>query len=70
LIAYIPTFVKTWKTPSSEDPTFFAIEMLASVFALIAIGEFRIDIFFPILFVLSSGTVLFLIYRKKIFHLR
>jgi hypothetical protein len=66
LIAYIPTFVKTWKDPKSEDPTFFTIEAVASLFAVIAIWELRADILFPIYFVLCSLAVIFLIYRKQI----
>jgi hypothetical protein len=66
LIAFIPTFVKTWKKPESEDPNFFAIEVVASICAIIAIDELRVDTIFPIYFVLSGGFVLLLIYRKKL----
>lgn len=66
LIAYIPTFVKTWHKPKSEDPTFFIIETIASLFAVFAIWEFRADILFPIYFVLSGAAVVLLIYRKQI----
>lgn len=69
-IAYIPTFVKTWRKPESEDPFFFGIEAVAALFAIFAIGELRVDILFPIWFVVSSLIVLALIYRKKIFRLR
>lgn len=65
LIGYIPTFVKTWHKPSSEDPTFFFIEMIASLFAVFAIWQIRVDILFPIYFVLCSAVVLALIYRKR-----
>lgn len=66
LIGYIPTFVKTWHEPKSEDPTFFIIEGAASLFAVIAIWELRADILFPIYFVTSSMVVVFLIYRKQL----
>jgi hypothetical protein len=66
LIAYIPTFVKTWHKPSSEDPTFFAIEAVASLFAVFAIWQIRVDVLFPIYFVLCSLAVIILIYRKRI----
>ncbi len=62
-IGYIPTFVKTWRDPKSEDPVFFAIEGLASLFGLIAVGEWSIGIVLPLYFALSSGLVLGLIYR-------
>lgn len=66
LIGYIPTFVKTWHKPESEDPTFFAIEGLASLLAVFSIWELRVDILFPIYFVLCSVVVVALIYRKKL----
>jgi hypothetical protein len=66
LIGYVPTFVKTWREPASESPTFFAIEGLASLFGVLAIRQLRVDIILPVYFVLCSVTVLALIYRKKI----
>jgi hypothetical protein len=69
LIGYIPTFVKTWHKPTSEDPTFFMIEGVASLLAVIAIRQFRVDILFPIYFVVSSGVVVALIFRNKITRL-
>lgn len=69
LIGYIPTFVKTWHRPQSEDPFFFGIEGVASLLAVFAIWELRVDILFPVYFVLCSAAVLFLIYRKRLAHL-
>jgi hypothetical protein len=66
LIGYIPTFVKTWHKPQSEDPTFFIIEGIASLFGVIAIWELRVDILFPIYFVACSGFVVVLIYRQRL----
>lgn len=66
VIAYIPTFVKTYKEPSSEDPTFFTIEAVASLFGVFAIWEWRVDILFPIWFLVSCLIVIGLIYRKKL----
>lgn len=66
LIGYVPTFVKTWHQPESEDPKFFIIEGLASFLAVIAIWQFRVDILFPIYFVLCSSVVVVLIYRKRL----
>lgn len=70
LIGYIPTFVKTYHNPSSEDPTFFAIEGLASFFGVVAVGSIQVGIIFPIYFVLCCVGVLGLIYRKKLFTIK
>jgi hypothetical protein len=66
LIGYIPTFVKTWHDPTSENPTFFAIEGLASFLGVLAIWQLRVDIILPIYFVLCSAAVVALIYRKRL----
>lgn len=66
LIGYIPTFVKTWHQPKSEDPLFFGIESLASLLAIFAIGELRPDILFPVYFFVCGAVVIFLIYRKQL----
>lgn len=66
LIGYIPTFVKTWHEPQSEDPTFFIIEGVAALLGVIAIWELRVDILFPIYFVACSVIVVLLIYRTKL----
>lgn len=65
LIGYVPTLVKTWRKPDSEDPTFFALEGVASLFAILAIGELRVDILLPVYFALSAFGVVLLIYRKR-----
>lgn len=66
LIGYVPTFVKTWHQPKSEDPLFFAIESLASLFAVVAIGEMRVDILLPTYFAICGAIVVGLIYRKRV----
>ncbi len=66
VIAYIPTFVKTYHEPKSEDATFFGIEAVASLFGIFAIWEWRVDILFPIWFLLSCLIVIALIYRKDL----
>lgn len=66
LIAYIPTFVKTYHKPKSEDPLFFSIEFVASLFGIFAIWQWKADILFPIWFAISCLVVLALIYRKEL----
>lgn len=69
LIGYVPTFVKTWRDPTSESPTFFAIEGVASFLGVLAIWQPRVDIILPVYFVACSATVVLLIYRKKILRM-
>ena len=66
LIGYVPTFVKVWHKPQSEDPTFFIIEAVASLCGVFAVWQLRVDILFPIYFVLCGGFVALLIYRKQL----
>ena len=66
IIGYIPTFVKTYHHPTSEDPVFFSIEGMAALLAVFAVWEIRVDILFPIYFFLCNAAVVFLIYRKRL----
>lgn len=66
LIGYIPTFIKTWHQPQSEDPLFFSLETLAALFGVFAIWEIRVDILFPIYFTLGATTIVVLIYRRRL----
>ena len=62
-IGYLPTFVKTWRDPRSEDPLFFGIEGLAALLGVVAIAEVRVDVMFPVFFLACCVAMLFLIYR-------
>jgi len=66
LIGYIPTFVKTWRRPDSEDPVYFGIEALASLFAVFAVWSWVVGIMFPVYFTVCAGAVVVLIYRKRL----
>ncbi len=69
LIGYIPTFVKTYKQPASEDPLFFAIEGVASFFGVLAVWAWQPDIILPVYFTLCCIVIELLIYRKKLSRL-
>jgi len=69
VIGYIPTFIKTYHHPFTEDPVFFSIEGLASLLGVFAVWQLRADILFPIYFTLCSAVVVGLIYRKKLVEL-
>jgi hypothetical protein len=57
LIGYVPTFVKTYHDPGSEDPVFFTIEGFASLFGVFAVWSLQAAVLFPIYFTLSSFVV-------------
>ncbi|HSX15874.1 MAG TPA: hypothetical protein VLF40_03735 [Candidatus Saccharimonadales bacterium] len=68
LIGYIPTFVKTWRKPETEDPTFFIIEGLAALLGIFAIWQVRVDILLPIYFTVCCLVIVVFIYRKRLAH--
>lgn len=65
VIGYVPTFVKTYHKPSSEDPLFFTVEGVASLLGVFAVWELKADILFPLYFTICSLLMVVLIYRKK-----
>jgi hypothetical protein len=66
LIGYVPTFVKTYYHPRSEDPIYFGMETMAALFGVFAIWQLRVDIMFPIYFTACAGAMVVLIYRPQI----
>lgn len=68
VIGYIPTFIKTYRHPTTEDPTFFSIEAAAALLGVFAIWQLEPDILFPIYFTACSLVVVGLIYRVKLFE--
>lgn len=69
LIGYIPTFVKTYHQPRSEDPVFFTIEGLASLLGVFAVWQLSVAILLPLYFTLCSAVVDVLIFRKQLYGL-
>lgn len=65
-IGYIPTFVKTYHKPKTEDPLFFGIEGLASLFGIFAVWQWSADIILPIFFTACCVVMEMLIYRKQL----
>lgn len=64
-IGFIPTFVKTYRDPTSEGPGFYYIETLAVTLNIILIGAWSQDLLFPGYILLSNLIVLSLIFRSK-----
>jgi len=67
-LAYIPTFIKTWKYPETENSSTFIGGIINNILSLSIIKNWIFTIYlFPIHIVLSNLVVVYLIYRKKIF---
>lgn len=65
-MAYIPTYIKSWKNPGTEDWFFYLIYALASVFSILSIKDFSVaKMVFPIFLALSNGTLIFIIVLRK-----
>ncbi|MDD5721426.1 MAG: hypothetical protein PHT16_03200 [Candidatus Pacebacteria bacterium] len=67
-LAATPTLIKTWKFPETETSTVYLIAALNSVLGLLIVKNWIFSIYsFNIYFVLINLSVVFCIYRKKIF---
>ncbi len=66
VMAYIPTYIKSWEKPKTEDWFFYLIYALASVFSILSIREFTLaKLVFPVFLALSNGTLIFIIVLRK-----
>ena len=63
LVGFVPTFVKTYREPTSEEPQFFYLESLAVVLNIIVIGAWSEDLLFPVYILASNIIVLSLIFK-------
>ncbi len=68
LLAFIPTFVKTWKFPETESSTTYFGGIVNNFLALLIIKNWTFSIYaFPLYLMLANLAEVYLIYRKKIF---
>lgn len=69
LLAYIPTFIKSWKYPETETGSVYISGIINSVLALLTIKNWIFTIYsFPIYLVLANLLEVYFIYRKRIFR--
>lgn len=68
LIAFIPTFLKTWVLPYTEDWKFYASDVLASSFSGLSLTRFTIgDLAYPVyIFILNLSVTLLIVIRRKV----
>ncbi|MEI7810436.1 MAG: hypothetical protein WCI41_02670 [bacterium] len=68
LLAYIPTFIKTWKNPETENYFIYLGGILNNAVSLLILRDWSFAIYaFSFYIVLANSFEILLIYRKKIF---
>lgn len=67
LLAYFPTFVKSWKNPETETSSVYIGGIINNIFALLIIKNWIFTVYsFPIYLILANLVEISFIYRKKI----
>lgn len=68
LLAYFPTFIKTWKYPQTENISAYLGGIISNATALLIIKDWSFAIYaFSFYIVLANSFEILLIYRKKVF---
>lgn len=67
ILAFIPTYRKSWKRPDQETASFYYVSLLRFILSAIAVGHYN---FVTLLYPASSGSVdgsfaLFLVLRRR-----
>jgi len=67
-LAFIPTFVKSWKYPESESSSGYSWSIISNMIGLLIIKDWSFAIYsFGIYFVFANIVEMLILYRKKIF---
>jgi len=67
-LAYIPTFIKTWKYSETETSSIYIGGIINNILALLITKNWIFAIYaFPVYLVLANLIEVYFIYRKKIF---
>ncbi len=70
-LAFIPTLVKSWKSPESESHYAYSSEIIANLIGLLIITQWSFTIYSFGVYMLIFNTIQILIlYRKKIFKIK
>lgn len=68
LVAFIPTFIKTWKRPSTEGSWFYIIQTLGWMLNISLISYMVLEnLIFPSVMMLINLTMLIIINKTKVF---
>ncbi|MFA6523963.1 MAG: hypothetical protein WC264_01080 [Candidatus Paceibacterota bacterium] len=68
LLAFLPTFIKTWKYPETENSFVYLGGIFNNIIALLIIKDWSFTVYsFSFYIVIASTLEIFFIYRKRIF---
>ncbi len=66
ILAYIPTIIKAWELPETEDWFFYLVYALASLFSILSIKDFTLaKLAFPVYLTLANGVLISIIVLRK-----
>lgn len=69
-LAFIPTYIKTWKFPETETPSVYFASIFTNILALFVIKNWIFVIYSFSIYLISANLIFLLIfYRKKIMSL-
>jgi len=67
-LAYVPSYVKTWKFPKTESSAAYSWPIIANIIGLLVIKEWSFTIYsFGMYLIVCDIAMITIIYRKKIF---
>jgi hypothetical protein len=69
-LAFIPTFIKSWKYPESESVTGYSFCIISNIIGLLIIKDWSFAIYsFGVYLVIFNITETIILYRKKILNM-
>lgn len=69
-LAFIPTFIKSWKFPESESVAGYSFCVVSNIIGLLIIKEWSFTIYsFGLYLIIANTAQVFILYRKKILSL-
>lgn len=64
--AYVPTIIKSWIIPKTEDWFFYLVYVVASLFSILSIKEYTLaNLAFPMYLIFANSLLVFIIIFRK-----
>lgn len=65
-IGLLPTIIKTYKKPHTEDPRFYLSDTLASLFSILALKTYLLqDVAYPVYIFIANGLLIIIILLRR-----